>query len=189
MLTPATAANCSVVFLCKKAQLTQKCEAEICPLLAGVSFQNGETMQIEEKIVVKATPEQIFNLYENVSEWSSWDPDVQYSTIDGEFKVGAKGKLKPTKGPEAKIEFTEVTKNKSFTTISKLPLCTISFFHKLAPSSEGTKVTHTVVFSGLLSSLFARLIGSGIKTGLPETMQGLRNAFEAKAKNTVRLCK
>ena len=74
-------------------------------------------MQIEERLRIKATPEQIFHFYENVSEWSSWDPDVQSSSIDGEFKAGAKGRLKPTKGPEAKIEFTEVTKNKSFTTI------------------------------------------------------------------------
>ena len=84
-------------------------------------------MQIEEKIEVKATPAQVFHLYEKVSDWSSWDPAVQSSTIDGAFKAGAQGRLKPAKGPAAKIEFTEVTKNKSFTTISKLPLCTASF--------------------------------------------------------------
>jgi len=102
-------------------------------------------MQIKERIVIKAAPEQIYPLYENVLEWSSWDPDVQSSKIDGEFKVGAKGKLKPQNGPEAKIEFTEVTKNKSFTTISKLPLCTMSFAHELVPLNEETEVTHIVV--------------------------------------------
>ncbi|MFT2112460.1 SRPBCC family protein [Marinomonas sp. 2405UD68-3] len=138
-------------------------------------------MQIEEKIRIKATPEQIFPFYENVSEWSSWDPDVQSSSIEGEFKAEAKGRLKPAKGPAAKIEFSEVTKNKSFTTISKLPLCTMSFVHKLVPSSEGTEVTHKVIFSGLLSPLFGRLIGTGIRKGLPATMQGLRNAVESKS--------
>ena len=138
-------------------------------------------MQIEERIEINATPEQIFTFYENVSEWSSWDPDVQSSSIDGEFKTGAKGRLKPAKGPEAKIEFTEVTKNKSFTTISKLPLCTMSCEHELVSTSEGTEVAHKVVFSGLLSPLFGRLIGNGIKQGLPATMQGLRNAVESKS--------
>ena len=84
-------------------------------------------MQIEEKIRIQATPEHVFPFYENVSSWSSWDPDVQSSSIDGEFITGAKGRLKPVKGPEAKIEFTEITKNQSFTTISKLPLCTSLF--------------------------------------------------------------
>ena len=138
-------------------------------------------MQIEERIKIKATPEQIFTIYENVSEWSSWDPDVQSSSIDGKFKAGAKGKLKPTKGPEAKIDFTEVTRNKSFTTTSKLPLCTMSFEHELASTSEGTEVTHKVAFSGLLSPVFGRLIGRGIKKGLPATMLGLRNAAESKS--------
>lgn len=95
--------------------------------------------------------------------------------------TGAKGRLKPTKGPEAKIEFTEITKNKSFTTISKLPLCTMSYVHELVPSSEGTEVSHKVIFSGVLSPLFGRLIGGGIKKGLPATMQGLRNAVETKS--------
>lgn len=137
-------------------------------------------MQIEERIRIKATPEQIFLFYENVSEWSSWDPDVQSSSIDGEFRAKVKGKLKPTKGPETRIEFTEVTKNKSFTTISKLPLCTMSFVHELVSSSEGTEVFHKILFSGLLSPLFGRLIGSGIRKGLPATMQGLRDAVESK---------
>jgi hypothetical protein len=138
-------------------------------------------MQIEESVTIKATPEQIFPYYEKVSGWSSWDPDVQSSSIDGEFKTGAKGRLKPTKGPAAKIEFTEITKNKSFTTMSKLPLCTMRFVHELVPSGEGTEVTHTVTFSGLFSPLFSRLIGTGIKNGLPATMQGLKNAVESRS--------
>ncbi|MCA9732860.1 SRPBCC family protein [candidate division KSB1 bacterium] len=137
-------------------------------------------MQIEETIKIKATPEQIFAFYKNVSEWSSWDPDVQSSSIDGDFREGTKGKLKPSKGPETKIEFTEVTRNKSFTTSSKLPFCTMRFVHELVPTNEGTEVIHTVTFSGMLSPLFNRLIGSGIKKGLPKTMQGLKNAVESK---------
>ena len=138
-------------------------------------------MQFEERIRIKATPEQIFAIYMNVSAWSNWDPDVLSSSIDGEFVSGIKGKLKPSKGPEAKIEFTEVTNNKSFTTISKLPLCKMSFEHELAPLGEETEAIHRVVFSGLLSPLFGRLIGSGIKKGLSATMQGLKNAAESRS--------
>jgi len=136
-------------------------------------------MQFEERITINATPEKIYPFYENVSGWSSWDPDVVSSSIDGEFVRGAKGKLKPTKGPEAKIEFTEVTKNKSFTTISKLPLCIMEFEHKLIPGDGKTEVVHKVTFEGLLSPLFGRLVGSGIKRGLPNTLKGLKNIVES----------
>ena len=137
-------------------------------------------MQFEERIIINAAPEEIFPFYENVSEWSSWDPDVISSSIDGDFVRGAKGKLKPAKGPEAAIEFTEVTKNKSFTTISKLPLCTMSFEHKLIPDNEATEVVHKVHFEGLLSPIFGKLIGAGIKKGLPSTLKGLKNIVESK---------
>ncbi len=140
-------------------------------------------MQIEEKIKIQAAPEQIFPFYESVSEWSSWDPDVKSSSIDGDFKTGTKGSLKPANGPEAKIELTEVTRNKTFTATSKLPLCTMSFRHELVPISEGTEVTHKFIFSGFFSPLFGRLIGSSIKKSLPNTMLGLKNAVESKANN------
>lgn len=137
-------------------------------------------MHIEQTITIKAMPEQIFPFYEDVSNWSSWEPDVQSSSIEGAFKVGAQGRLKPAKGPDAKIVLTEVTNNQSFTTISKLPLCTMRFVHELVPSSDGTVVSHRVIFSGLFAPLFGRLIGAGIKKGLPTTLQGLRDAVESK---------
>ena len=136
-------------------------------------------MQFEERITINATPEKIYPFYENVSEWSSWDPDVVSSSIDGEFVRGAKGKLKPTKGPEARIEFTEVTKNRSFTTISKLPFCIMAFEHRLIPCNGKTEVVHKVSFEGLLSPVFRKLIGSGIKKGLPNTLKGLKDIVES----------
>ena len=39
------------------------------------------------------------------------DPDVQSSSINGEFETGAVGKLKPTSGPESKILFSSIIKN------------------------------------------------------------------------------
>ncbi len=135
-------------------------------------------MEFKEQIVINTVPEKIYPFYSNVSDWAVWDPDVVSSSIDGKFVQGAKGRLKPANGPEAKIEFTEVTINKSFTTISRLPLCQISFKHELFGKEEQTKVTHSVKFSGLLSPLFGRLIGKQIKKVLPETMKGLKQAAE-----------
>lgn len=137
-------------------------------------------MRFEEKIIIKSSPEKIFSAYENVSGWSIWDPEVQSSSINGKPIVGAKGKLKPTKGPEANIEITEVTKYESFTVISKLPLCTMTFEHKLTSLAKDTEVVHRVMFTGLLSPLFGRLIGSEIQKGLPSTLQGLKKTIEAK---------
>jgi len=135
-------------------------------------------MQFEEQIVIAAPPENVFALYENVTAWSSWDPDVKTSSIEGSFSSGASGSLQPSSGPKARIKFTEVMPNRSFTVESKLPLCVIRFEHELTPLPSGTNAKHRVTFQGLLSPFFGRVIGSQIRKGLPNTLQGLKRAAE-----------
>jgi hypothetical protein len=53
--------------------------------------------------------------------------------------------------------------------------------HELVQTSKGTEVSHKVIFSGLLSPVLGRLIGSGIRKGLPATMRGLKDAVESKS--------
>jgi len=137
-------------------------------------------MNFVEKISIKASPEQVFGFYEDVAHWSSWDSDIVSLSINGEFKAGATGLLKPVKGPESKITFTEVTRNRSFTTTSKLLLCTMSFEHQLIALDEETEVVHKVSFIGVLSPLFRRLIGPSVAKGLPESLCSLKEKVEAK---------
>lgn len=135
-------------------------------------------MQFEEQIVIAAPPEKVFALYENVTAWSSWDPDVKASSIESSFFSGASGSLQPSSGPKAKIKFTEVIPNRSFTVETKLPLCVMRFEHELTLLASGTNAKHRVTFQGLFSPFFGRVIGSQIRKGLPNTMQGLKRAAE-----------
>lgn len=135
-------------------------------------------MQFEEQILIAAPPEKVFALYENVTAWSSWDPDVKTSSIEGSFSSGASGSLQPSSGPKARIKFTEVMPNRSFTVETKLPLCVMRFEHELTLLPSGTNAKHRVTFQGLLSPFFGRVIGSQIRKGLPNTLQGLKRAAE-----------
>lgn len=136
-------------------------------------------IQFSEEVTINVVPEKIFNLYEAVENWKSWDPDVTSSNISGAFVSGTSGKLKPTKGPEAKITITSVEKDKSFTVESKLPLCTMIFEHELLPVKNATRVIHRVTFKGPVAFFFGRVIGSQIRKGLPGTLRGLKRAAEA----------
>ncbi len=135
-------------------------------------------MQFQEEIFIAASPEKVFSLYKNVSGWSSWDAEVKASSINGSFQSGTFGSLQPSSGPKAKITFTEVVNNRSFTVESKLPLCVMRFEHELTPSPSGTKALHKVTFQGFLAPIFGRLIGSQIRKGLPKTLQGLKRVSE-----------
>ena len=137
-------------------------------------------MQFEQRILINAPVDKVFSLYADVSGWSSWDPDVKASYIDGQFSTGASGTLQPSSGPKAKITFTEVLQNRLFTVESKLPLCTMRFQHELSLVGNQTQALHRVSFVGFLAPLFGRLIGSQIRKGLPRTLEGLKRAAEHK---------
>ena len=136
-------------------------------------------IQFSEEITISVRPERIFALYEAVEQWKHWDPDVTSSSISGPFAAGAVGKLKPAKGPEAKITIVSVQKNKSFTMESKLPLCAMTFEHELSPLKSATQVIHRVSFDGPLAFFFGRVIGNQIRKGLPGTLRGLKRAAES----------
>ena len=135
-------------------------------------------MVIEESIEINSTPEHIFSLYKNVSNWNFWDKEVKESSLSGPFTEGSMGSLTPKKGPKSKILLSKVEENKSFTVESKLPLCTMYFEHVLAPTDNGVLVTHRAKFEGPLSFIFGYLIGRAIKQGFPTTLHGLKNLAE-----------
>ncbi len=133
-----------------------------------------------EEITINSNPEQVFTLYEDVANWSSWDPDVSAASLSGPFSPGTSGTLKPARGPESRIQLVHVDNNKAFTVQSKLPLCTLTFEHELFPDGSTTRVIHRVSFEGPLSFLFGRIIGGQIRKGLPGTLRGLKQAVEQR---------
>jgi len=137
-------------------------------------------MQFEEKIVVVAPADVVYSVYQNIAGWPDWDSDVLSSELNGPFETGSKGKLKPKQGPETKFQLIEVTKNQSFTVECKLPLCKMHFVHELIPTDQNTEVTNKIIFSGLLSPLFSRLIGKEIKDTVPASLRGLKEHIENK---------
>ena len=140
--------------------------------------KKGQKMKFEQSIDISAKPETVFSTYTNVSKWPEWDSELEAASIDGDFIVGTFGKVKPKGDSECKIELTEVTQNRSFAMECRLPLCKMHFIHLMTPIESGTKVVNKVVFTGLLSPLFGRLIGKEINKGLPDSLLGLKQHIE-----------
>jgi hypothetical protein len=141
-------------------------------------------MHFSNSVQISASTSTIFELYSGVSEWPTWDPEVERASISGAFAAGTVGALKPKGGPESKMELIEVTAGKSFAVRCKLPLCEMTFGHELTRTASLTTATHHVLFTGPLSAVFGFLIGRGIKKTLPATMNGLKHAAEARQRAT-----
>jgi hypothetical protein len=136
-------------------------------------------MQVEHSIHVNTAPERLFALYADVMHWNRWDPDTKASSIHGPFQTGTRGSLTPTKGNTVPMLLTSVVQNRSFTVQVKIPLFRMVFEHELLPAQGITKVIHRVTFSGALSFLLGRIIGSQLNRGLPVTLAKLKATAEA----------
>lgn len=54
-------------------------------------------MEIIKTIRIKSSPDNIFNLYQDITSWLVWDPEVSSVDIPNGLTIGAKGILKPKK--------------------------------------------------------------------------------------------
>ncbi|MBK9236073.1 MAG: SRPBCC family protein [Rhodoferax sp.] len=138
-------------------------------------------MQVEHRIAVAASPEVIFDIYADVENWPTWDPDTKRASIDGSFQVGSDGRLTPTKGSTVPIVLTKVVPAKCFTVESKIPLFRLLFEHELTRVPGATEVVHRVTLSGLLSIVLGHMLVKQLNSGLPVTLRNLKVLAEARS--------
>lgn len=142
---------------------------------------------IKHTVETTASPESVWQLWQDVSNWNTWDHGIEFSTINGPFKAGTKGTIKPKGGPLVHTTLTLVEPMKIFVVKSKLPLAQIIVSHSLTQSNGKTYVTHQIEMRGLLSFLFAFLIGRNMKKNLPQEMMAMVKKAERSDKVTSNL--
>ena len=120
-----------------------------------------------------ASPESIWAQWSDVTSWPVWDRGVEHVSMEGPFIAGTRGTLKPTGGPRARFELTDVRPAEGFVDVTSLPLARMRFEHSAVREPGRTRVTHRVTISGPATPLFSRVIGRGIAKGLPETVKTL----------------
>jgi hypothetical protein len=125
---------------------------------------------IRHTIETTATPEAIWKVWEDVENWNKWDHGIDFSTIEGPFRTGTKGKLKPKGGPLLSTLLTHVEPLRGFVDESKVFLARIIVSHHLERREEKTVVTHEIEMKGPFALLFAFLIGRTMKKNLPTEM-------------------
>lgn len=137
-------------------------------------------MQVEHRIKVATTPGTIFQIYQDVEHWHTWDPDTKRATLQGPFEVGSRGRLTPTKGNSVPMVLTKVVQDSCFTVESKIPLFRMVFAHELMPLHGMTEVIHRVTFSGPLTFILGRMLVKQLNAGLPVTLQRLKALSESQ---------
>lgn len=121
-------------------------------------------------VTKEATKEQMWKLFADVNNWHTWDAEIEYAKMQGEFEKGNHFFLKPKNSPKVKIELAEVVENKKFVDLTKFPLAKMYGEHTLEETPDGLKITTTMTMEGALGFLWRKLVAQDIVNGLPTEM-------------------
>jgi len=108
-----------------------------------------------------------------VEDWPEEDVNLKSSSLEGEFVVGSKIVMQPTKGPKSTVKITECTPNKSFSTEGNIPAGKLIIDHNVGKEGDNTVFTHTIIVTGPLKGIFVKLVVGKLAENLPNKMQNI----------------
>jgi hypothetical protein len=121
----------------------------------------------------KASKEKIWSIWIDVENWKRWDDSVEYSRLNGDFSNGTQGYIKTLNGPKSSFNLIDCIENRSFTSRSKLPLCTMDFVHEIVEENNTLKIKHSIKIYGLLEFVFKNVIGVNAAKSIPIAVKKL----------------
>ena len=109
---------------------------------------------------------QVWKVWTDVNQWHTWQSDIEYARMDGEFKVGNTFLLKPKGGPKVKIEIIQVEPNRQFTDLTRFPGSKMFGFHQFVIHGDELEIKTTMSINGPLSFLWKKLVAEGVANGM-----------------------
>jgi len=108
----------------------------------------------------------LWNVWTDVNQWHTWQDDIEYAKLDGEFAAGKSFLFKPKGGSEIRIELTKVEPNRTFIDLTRFPLAKMYDTHEIIDHGSELEVKTTISVDGLLSFLWRKIVVEDIANGL-----------------------
>jgi len=125
----------------------------------------------EHTIETKATPEQIWRVWQDVENWKNWDQEIELSQIDGPFQAGTTGSTKFVGTPLLKTLLTKVEPQKLVVQEAYLSGAKVISYQSMSQVADQTRVTFQVEIQGPLSLFYAKKLQQFIKEKIPAEME------------------
>ena len=130
-----------------------------------------------------ASPDAVWRIWSDTSTWPSWNPDVVLTTVDGEFKSGASGKMETKSGGKHDFVLENVEAGRQFdlvTRVPNLPATVLHFHCEVQPTGSGSTISQGITMTGPMGWLFGMMAAPQIAKTFPGLLQGLADAAEGK---------
>jgi len=134
----------------------------------------------EHTLDTSAEPGAVWAKLEEVSAWPQWDTGITFAELSGPFSSGTQGRMKVRGEGSRTFRLAQVKDQASFTALVKLPLAEIHHTHAQEACDLGTRMTHSIKITGLLSWFYALTRGRTLREGLAPGMRTLARMASGK---------
>jgi hypothetical protein len=126
---------------------------------------------IKRTVETKATPIQVWRIWQDVENWKNWDQDIEMCRIDGPFQTGTTGCTKFIGTPLFKTLLTQVEPLRLVVQEAYLSFAKVISYQSMSQVDGITQVTFQIEIRGPLSFFFACILGRFIKKKIPLEME------------------
>jgi len=119
------------------------------------------------------TPEEVWDCWTRVNDWTDWHSDLDSCQMEGEFKVGNHFMLKPKGAKSVKITITDVQPLKQFTDCTSFPGAKMYDTHAVEEIPGGVRIKNELVVTGPLKWLWIALVAKKVADSVPEELEAL----------------
>jgi hypothetical protein len=117
--------------------------------------------------------EQVWKIWTDVNQWHTWQGDIEYAKLEGEFKVGNTFLLKPKGGPRVSIEIIKAEQNRQFIDLTRFPGAKMYGSHEFVTHGDELEIKTTMSIDGLLSFLWRKIVAEGVANGMMAQTENL----------------
>jgi uncharacterized protein YndB with AHSA1/START domain len=125
------------------------------------------------KTVQGLKAEQVWNVWTDLNQWHTWQSDIEYAKLEGEFKVGNTFLLKPKGGPKVNIEIIKVEPNRQFTDLTRFPGAKMYGSHEFVIQGDELEIKTTMSIEGPLSFVWRKIVAEDVVNGMMEQTENL----------------
>lgn len=131
--------------------------------------------QFQHTITTAANVETIWELYSDITFWTTWDEGIEHMSLDGPFIAGTRGLIQPKGQDKLSFQLTEVEPLHGFSDVTDIPDVgiTVRFDHRLQKTVDGSSITHAVTISGPNADYFGPQFIAELSRGIPQAMEKL----------------
>ena len=117
--------------------------------------------------------EKVWKVWTDVNQWHTWQPNIEYAKLDGDFKVGNRFKLKPKGGPAVSIEIIKAEPGRQFTDLTRFPGAHMFGSHEFISHGDELEIRTTMSIDGFLSFFWKKIVAENVANGMVEQTEAL----------------